>query len=888
MTKIKSILLLPFLIFGLKNTEINADFHNDSTVSQKQYILIEQNNNHKNNLDVSSFIEHYDFYQYKVGNIDYFVADTLNSEKFMKNIVHIKIINNPNLYRFETNIDYKDKFVLELLTMDNDLLEKHYYILSDDDYNKIKRKVLPINNKKIKNNIITALNIEYDFKSKENNTSINQFNYFGTDNSSTNSQESLDHFLNIKNTPKNMIELGLPTSGSSELIYDSDASICNIIPKNVFTKNGTYTQTGTEWGYYAKTYTDYDQNKITSLFIYDVIMEKADSFEPTLISVKPVLSQNFKYDADIDLVIEDVENNYCFANPELKSIIQYEKINGDLNGIDHPNPTEMGYSSNSDNGYIFHNWLAKYTGVGKNYNNDVKNAVNCISLIIETGFSLIPIPGNSLLSELAVSAIVSPIVDLPSAYFQDALVQEPTASYSKTNGKYVFNRSYISGLSRFSDYQKANKMNKYLEIRPLDSTTSYDDKTNRVNPLLFKDNSDSVDYTISYLSKDGYNNYTALVAFDIQLEIFNDNSSLFNQNPEYLGTINNSFASWLGRDVKSQLINAQSNKSYYTVCGSTSSQTVEFFPKVTGNYKFVLSDCLSYTTLSLGNSSVTSGAKVYIDAWGQQRKKANQKTICLSQSLIKGQKYTLTISRKNTVSNVKAYGGAKLNILFNNGIINITTASDYAKNYASKTYNYNGESYFYKFIPKNDGLFSFNLNSNSLSYKKYSVFILNDKFEIISEYSSTNKNFGLRLSLLENDTYYVLIRTSSTTNESIKLNIWYGSYIPNINSRISKKTIFITNYSTIKTKTFLTIQKVSGTYKISSFWDNTTTSPIFSPVSFKLFDSNNELIISNKDITGIWQNFSIESNELYSIELSTDDSSLLKSIGLSVYIQKVN
>ena len=248
----------------------------------------------------------------------------------------------------------------------------------------------------------------------------------------------------------------------------------------------------------------------------------------------------------------------------------------------------------------------------------------------------------------------------------------------------------------------------------------------------------------------------------------------------------------------------------------------------------------------------------------------------------------MTISRKNSVTNVKAYGGAKLNILFNNGIINLARASDYAKNYTSKTYNYNGDTYFYKFVPKNDGLFSFNLNSNSASYKKYSVFILNDKFEIISEYSSTNKNSGLRISLLENDTYYIVIRTSSTANESIKFNVWYGSYIPNINSRIAKKTIFITNFSTIKTKTFLTIQKVSSTYKISSFWDNTTISPILSPVSFKLFDSNNELIISNKDINGIWQNFTIDSNKLYSIELSTDDSSLLKSIGLSIYIQKVN
>ena len=182
------IAILGFLIFGLKNTEINLDCYNDSTVSQKQYILIEQNNNYKNNLDINSFIEHYDFYQYKVGNIDYFVADTLNSEKFIENIVHIKIINNPDLYRFETDIDYKDKFVLELLTMNNDLLEKHYYILSGDDYNKIKRKVLPLNNKKIKNNIITELNIEYDFKSKENSTSINRFDYFGADNSPTNSQ----------------------------------------------------------------------------------------------------------------------------------------------------------------------------------------------------------------------------------------------------------------------------------------------------------------------------------------------------------------------------------------------------------------------------------------------------------------------------------------------------------------------------------------------------------------------------------------------------------------------------------------------------------------------------------------------------------------------------
>ena len=72
-----------------------------------------------------------------------------------------------------------------------------------------------------------------------------------------------------------------------------DHQIVNLIPRNKFTNVGTYTRSGTEWGFFLKTYNDYGNNMISSLLIYDINNLKFSTVDFDIVSIKTVYTMNF-------------------------------------------------------------------------------------------------------------------------------------------------------------------------------------------------------------------------------------------------------------------------------------------------------------------------------------------------------------------------------------------------------------------------------------------------------------------------------------------------------------------------------------------------------------------------------------------------------------------
>ena len=82
--------------------------------------------------------------------------------------------------------------------------------------------------------------------------------------------------------------------------------------------------------------------------------------------------------------------------------------------------------------------------------------------------------------------------------------------------------------------KRTNKFYKTLSLSsPYQNESEIEN--NRNNPMLFKNDQDSINYSFNLMSEgDSSDKYTILLNHYFKLDIFNDNTWLFNQNPEFL------------------------------------------------------------------------------------------------------------------------------------------------------------------------------------------------------------------------------------------------------------------------------------------------------------------------------------------------------------------
>ena len=323
-----------------------------------------------------------------------YVAETPETQENNFKIYEVKLIDNAI-----ANYDYagynslrSNPYVVEFL-YEGEQLTKEFYIPTKAEAVEIINKSTGIGkqNKKYRD-LITSITIEASYKASLSSSISLLSNDNKADN--VNSQPTLDHYLLTEsNTQNKYLTLGSVLS-EAEPILTTDNSIVDLIPKKYFRSDGEYQNAGAEWGYFIKTYKDYDNNKISSVLIYDILNIRKELGTPDTVQIKPVFSWNFKYDYDSDVVSKDSENNYCLGNPSFKAGIKYVKHPNDMGTFLPKNPDDSGYTIAADDGYCIGSYNAKYIGTHKNYKGSVsilESAVvylgNIALGVITSGFS---------------------------------------------------------------------------------------------------------------------------------------------------------------------------------------------------------------------------------------------------------------------------------------------------------------------------------------------------------------------------------------------------------------------------------------------------------------------------------------------------------------------
>lgn len=812
-----------------------------------------------------NFIGNYDYYESKNFGNAFIVADALNERSYSGNVCEIKLIDNKRQY-----YDYGDlvllrekDYVVEFLTYENDVLLKSFYIPSNVEVDSIISKTIKIDQKDdVYNRLVTSITFENSFKQSLDCASVyNSVNIAGM----VDNQAPLDHFLETRNQAESV----LPTNSNSN-IPSSDNAIVNLLGKKIFTSTGTYQKSGAEWGYYANTTVDKGSNLVTSVLIYDIFTIKADSDNPDIVSISPVLSMDYKYNYDYDVVYQYSTNNYCLGNPYYRAGLKYIVLPNNQDTFVPINPGESNYVKNQDDGYCISSYFAQFIGQPKNFGGNVKFEAGMIvsvgSLLLGAATSGLSLPAQaiiggaySLLSDAGLKVI-------------DKLINEQYKSKDTTsNGRIKYGQFNTTGSTDF-DGERKRKFAKYIEIgSPYDSEKNdeYNEEAKRNNPMLFKDSLDSMSYEFLLLSKDY--KYIAQIAHMFTAEVFNDNTWLFKPNPTSLGTISSEWSYVFGKDFDSKELTIESgHKDTVVVFGQNKETVATFTPKKTGVYDILLHDMLPGTKFSLGSLTKTTSCKAILDPFGQERTVLSEGYIKYYISLKAGTTYRLRFSR--ILNKEMWFGTARLTI-YESDCSSISSGdSTNDSNFVFRDItNENGYYIDNQFIPKKDGVYTIVVSPLAQSNSKDTYMsVLDNEYNIIASDDDGwgDRIAGVSIPLVANKAYYIASGFYGTSAKgSYRVSIFKQTFIPELRGENLKNEFVLQDFgSTYSSQYLLLSQSSNRSVVITAFWISNDAS---GNIDVIIYNDKMEQLVYGSNVGSTPLSFSFSANKLYAIKIST-------------------
>lgn len=789
-----------------ENTNISEEILNSkSTSSLKSNNINGVNENsliNVKNCDSCDFEYDYfslEFYKMKFNGI-YYVADV--KPLFKNGVLECKLITNCSIYNnFDSLIDLrKEEYVLEIITsknindnLDEIKLVKSFYTLDENDAKKIVNKAKHVDaSSNLYFELLSTLNVEYTFRSsQQKNDLCVTTNSVSTSSYEVDNQNLLEHYLAISkvNSDAGTITTEYSQNGFS---YSSDDMITNLIPKSYFRTNGIRSGGGSEWGYFINTYDDVGNNNISSLLIYDIVSHKADSMSPDLTEIQVVVHKNFKYYYDSDVVVGDVDNNYCIGNPQFKASIKYFKPNNVVSAEYHPNPSDEDYDPLNDYGLSFGTVATKMHGRYKN------NTINQGNIVGERLFKFL----INLLSDAAVTGLLSLtnlslgasfIASQVAGFITDSIVdsvfkkqEKSTPFYSLENNRYGFQNESFNDYANFNEMRINKALLKEIGIIVPNMNGNFD-YTEKETPLLFKNEEDFISYRTNIEYSENNENYYGLISHSLKVDVFNDmsNAFLFRWNPDFLGTSCSKRAYTYGIDSVPKDATVQSNNNSFPLnFGKEHEQNILFTPKTSGTYYFHLTNVMPYTKIFLydnKNTYLAKGEAKFIniaDKWNNNIKIVEGKCLNFSYYLSSNKLYKIKVFRDN--GNTKLSGTSELEVFKKSGVISGISSS---LSYKRKVNSLSGDELnLLTFLPTSTDLYTFVASDDFTGVLDTFISIRDKNMNIIyeSESGAGSSRAMLSLTLKSGETYYITSRNKTSSHSSYKLYTYKEDYLPYI------------------------------------------------------------------------------------------------------------
>ncbi len=790
-----------------------------------------------------------------------YVADLFSDTKNSIELYEIKLIDNSIRYYDYAGYESlrNEDYVVEFLYKD-DILTKSFYVPTEFEVNEIIHNSSRITktNEKYRD-LITSISYEASYKSNLPTVQTYASAKMAGD---VDTQSVLDHYLSVSDQNSDNIVLGNAVLTTARPIASVDDSIVNLIPKSYFTTDGEYQKGGAEWGYFIKTYKDYDSNKISSVLLYDILNIKDDFTNPDIVKIKPIFTWDFKYNYDSDVVTKEYENNYCLANPQYRAGIKYIKHPKDTSSFIPKNPGETGYSVQDDQGYCIGSVSAKFIGTQKKFLNT--NPEYLQSLAIFLGNIALGAATSSLstVAQLAIGAAYTAISDLVRTATK-TITYTPTVL--KENGKNVYYTNTIEGYGNIEDAKRED----FQKFVSFPSPTSGNSK-----PRLFKDDSDSINYHIQLFSDQNSKNYTGIFLHSFTCSVFNDNSNLFHHNPDFVATISSSWTYLIGRNfARNELTINKTVINQEVIFGCDSDATVLLKTGESGAYDIALTNMPADTTLAISSQiNSNSGSTTWKDINGTERVVPKEKFLKHYVFLNANETYKIRIYRIRKGS--RRFGGALLSIYKSDSSTVSTGDSEYGLNYTYRNIHNNGYYINNCLKPKKDGLYTIVAapSSGSTSNDTY-ITILDSNFKKIAEDDDGfgKRTAGVRINLIAGKEYFIIscFYIVSSTGD-YEVDIFKQAYLPEIRGDIVGSGLTMKLGKSIPTRSFLTSQSSYKNVEFYAYWDTAESSSDFPNIYLQIYNARMGTLLSSTNILNTSCSFAFSADILYLIDFSAN------------------
>lgn len=858
-------LLVPFLGDAKSNENVPKQTILAPPIKEAQKVEEDEKVSIVENPIVGDYINRYNFYYFE-RNGNYLVADAIDESVFVNNIVEVKVIFNTSSYSFG-KFDYlkEEKSVIEFIKLKNGDLEKFFYLPSANELeNLILKSKLLLPDDPNYSRVISSATMEFSYKKESVSIMPLSYAYLTQD---LDNQAPLDHYLETMNQEQEAIYLGYVNGSTPQRTFSSDDGITNLIPKNYFMSDGLYTNSGSEWGYLVNTKTDSGNNKVSSVLIYDIFNLRADLIDLEIINIKTVLTYNFKYDSDTNIVFKDIPNNYCLGNPQMESYIKDYYFEDNRNKEELSGSDDKDYKTNNELGFCFGSYSADYIGVSKKYFNNQEAAIK-LGLFIGNFIISSITGGMSLVGDLAVSASLELFNDAVISIVNDISNEEEEIPESNSRVRKTIDCKL--------GYGSIEAIQRYLNYLPKYTKMNVSDTHNN-SEILFKSSSDSINY--KYQIFGGINNkYTALLGHKFKADVFNDNTFWLNNDFQKIGSVSSSWAHYIGQDIKANDIELTKGELKTAVAfGVNSSQDVYFTPKISGAYDILLHDMPSNTVLEFWGYKDNSGLKYYTDSLEQKRAMANKKYLKHYVGLNAGERYKISIYRN--VNGFKAFGTATLKIYYcSDDAMNSTGSSQFGRNYSYKYINFNNYQVNSMFRPETSGLYTFTANpydDTATGIDTY-LMVLDENHKIIMKDDDrfAKRRAGIKLYLVGGKPYFVVSRLYNfESTGQYEVEVYKQNYLPDIKDKLKRRGVQIGPFNdSARTYDFLTSQSVGKQVKLYLTWSNSIVNYSLR-ISLKVYNPVLNILASTDNLIDKPFTFTFEKDVLYLLEFSSNVSS---------------
>ena len=796
MIKIFTLLSLLAAIIIPSVSQSNLNVTKKINPKEKYSISIRESTN-----EIKELVKSFDIFDYKISNKHYYVCDVLNPESVQKKLKKIVINTSPSeIDGLPFNYSaYTDKTIIEIVEEKNNTNSTEYFYADKSFGDYIESIAMTIDKESLEfERICTSFNYLISEKQKNNkNAPASDYSYNASI-SLLDSQASLEHFIKTKEVRSEEMTNEYIKPNETEpnnYYYYIDNPITTIIPKYLFTQQIAKFDFGIEWGYYINTVQGSNSNEyISSVLIIDLTQIRGYNSQNDQIQIKVIHHSNYKYILSQDAVIYYGENNYCIGNPIIESQLHYVAANDNLNNSITVNPEDSNYSMKNDKGFSFGAANFKLIGIGKQRDNKIEAYK---SYIVNVCSTIIDFVTNSLELSFASSLAISKISDfainsLLSNY--EAPVKNANI-VTNSNGLYEYNYTLENSYDNIITAAQFSALKKYVcfylqnrgDTNNKFNSNATNIETNHQTPILFKNDSHSINYSQNIISSEQTENYVASISHRLQFDVFIDDTTLFKFDPSFIGRYETGWSYLLGKDVCFSEKTYASKKDLYVATGTHNPQVIIFSPQVTAYYDIVLtksSDLMRLSEATFGDIQLTEYREEFENVWGTTLSNGYHSTFKGRVRLTSGNTYRFQIKR---IHESNQYYGT---CIFNIYQLGTDLGDIYNSNIASSQDKYINQNISYNKTPIINRLYSSKSELYSISANHYQsnsldtyLLILDSKYRVlaISDDNYGNRDAGLLLRINSNNNIYIVTHLyNMSSSGTYGINVAKASIIPTL------------------------------------------------------------------------------------------------------------